>query len=98
MKGGGAPDAGARKLRDVLWPVGPGARDQILHREEDLFPYFPLPRPNLVLATMWAMTDFTVDNGSQCLAGAPWSRYEGGTMSEARLAASPLRMSTARSP
>lgn len=43
--------------------VGPGARDQILHREENLFPYFPLPRPNLILATMWAMSDFTVENG-----------------------------------
>ncbi|MEM7094191.1 MAG: phytanoyl-CoA dioxygenase family protein [Actinomycetota bacterium] len=43
--------------------VGPGARDQILHREEDLFPYFPLPRPNLILATMLAVTDFTADNG-----------------------------------
>jgi ectoine hydroxylase-related dioxygenase (phytanoyl-CoA dioxygenase family) len=43
--------------------VGPGARDQILHREEDLFPYFALPRPNLILATMWAIADFTVENG-----------------------------------
>ena len=43
--------------------VGPGARDQILHREEDLYPYFPLPRPNLILASMWAMSDFTADNG-----------------------------------
>jgi len=43
--------------------VGPGARDQILHREENLYPYFPLPRPNLILASMWALTDFTVENG-----------------------------------
>ena len=43
--------------------VGPGARDQILHREENLYPYFPLPRPNLILATMLAVTDFTADNG-----------------------------------
>ncbi|MEM8924210.1 MAG: phytanoyl-CoA dioxygenase family protein [Actinomycetota bacterium] len=43
--------------------VGPGARDQILHREEDLYPYFPVPRPNLILATMWALSDFTADNG-----------------------------------
>lgn len=43
--------------------IGPGARDQILHREEDLFPYFPLPRPNLILASMWAISDFTVENG-----------------------------------
>ena len=43
--------------------VGPGARDQILHREEDLYPYFPVPRPNLILASMWAISDFTADNG-----------------------------------
>ena len=43
--------------------VGPGARDQVLHREEDLYPYFPVPRPNLILASMWAITDFTADNG-----------------------------------
>ncbi len=43
--------------------IGPGARDQILHREEDLFPYFPVPRPNLILASMCAISDFTVDNG-----------------------------------
>lgn len=43
--------------------IGPGARDQVLHREEDLYPYFPVPRPNLILASMWAVTDFTVPNG-----------------------------------
>lgn len=43
--------------------VGPGARDQILHREEDLYPFFKLPRPSLILASMWAMSDFTIDNG-----------------------------------
>lgn len=43
--------------------IGPGARDQILHREENLFPYWTPPRPNLILATMWAMSDFTADNG-----------------------------------
>ncbi len=43
--------------------VGPGARDQILHREENLFSYFPAPRPNLILATMWALSEFSADNG-----------------------------------
>jgi len=43
--------------------VGPGARAQILHREEDSFPIFPLPRPNLVVASMWAISDFTAENG-----------------------------------
>ncbi len=43
--------------------IGPGARTQVLHREEDTFPFFAVPRPNLVLATMWAVSDFTADNG-----------------------------------
>jgi ectoine hydroxylase-related dioxygenase (phytanoyl-CoA dioxygenase family) len=44
--------------------VGPGARAQILHREEDPFSFFPLPRPNLILASMWAISDFRADNGA----------------------------------
>ncbi len=43
--------------------VGPGARDQVLHREEDPFTFFPVPRPNLILASMWAITDFCANNG-----------------------------------
>ena len=44
--------------------IGPGARAQMLHREEGLFPFFPVPRPNLILASMWAINDFTADNGA----------------------------------
>lgn len=47
--------------------VGPGARKQMLHREEDPFQFFPLPRPNLILASMWAISDFTADNGGTLL-------------------------------
>ena len=47
--------------------VGPGARKQILHREEDPFQFFPLPRPNLILASMWAISDFTAENGGTLL-------------------------------
>ena len=47
--------------------VGPGSRTQILHREEDSFTFFPLPRPNLIVASMWAMTDFRSDNGATLL-------------------------------
>ena len=43
--------------------VGPGARAQVLHREDDSFTFFPKPRPNLILASMWAITDFRADNG-----------------------------------
>jgi ectoine hydroxylase-related dioxygenase (phytanoyl-CoA dioxygenase family) len=57
--------------------VGPGAREQILHREEDPFTFFPLPRPNLVLASMWAVSDFRADNGGTLL--VPGShRWEAG--------------------
>lgn len=47
--------------------VGPGARTQVLHREEDAFTFFPVPRPNLIVASMWAMTDFRADNGATLL-------------------------------
>jgi ectoine hydroxylase-related dioxygenase (phytanoyl-CoA dioxygenase family) len=47
--------------------VGPGARAQMLHREEDAFTFFPLPRPNLILATMWALSEFRADNGGTLL-------------------------------
>tara|TARA_B100000809_G_scaffold67864_1_gene64983 strand:+ start:170 stop:973 length:804 start_codon:yes stop_codon:yes gene_type:complete len=47
--------------------IGPGAREQVLHREEDAFPFFEIPRPNLVIATMWAMSDFTHSNGATLL-------------------------------
>ena len=47
--------------------IGPGARAQELHREEDLFPFFPVPRPNLILASMWAISDFTAANGGTLL-------------------------------
>ncbi len=43
--------------------VGPGATVQVLHREEDPFKYIAPPRPNLVLASMWAISDFTEANG-----------------------------------
>jgi ectoine hydroxylase-related dioxygenase (phytanoyl-CoA dioxygenase family) len=39
--------------------IGPGATEQMLHREEDPFQFFKIPRPNMVIASMWALTDFT---------------------------------------
>jgi ectoine hydroxylase-related dioxygenase (phytanoyl-CoA dioxygenase family) len=47
--------------------VGPGARAQELHREEDSFTFFPLPRPNLIVASMWAINEFRGDNGATLL-------------------------------
>ena len=47
--------------------VGPGARAQELHREEGSFTFFPVPRPNLIVASMWAVTEFRKDNGATLL-------------------------------
>ena len=47
--------------------VGPGARRQELHREEDSFTFFPEPRPNIIVASMWAVSDFRADNGATLL-------------------------------
>ena len=44
--------------------IGPGARTQVLHREHDSFTFFPHPRPNMIVASMWAITDFREDNGA----------------------------------
>ncbi len=47
----------------AAFAVEPGAGVQLLHREEDPFRFIPMPRPNLVTASMWALTDFTEKNG-----------------------------------
>jgi ectoine hydroxylase-related dioxygenase (phytanoyl-CoA dioxygenase family) len=44
--------------------VGPGATMQMLHREDDAYQFFKVPRPNLILASMWAVSDFTAANGA----------------------------------
>ena len=51
----------------VALEVGPGARKQILHREEDTFPFFTEPRPNLIVASMWSISEFRKDNGGTLL-------------------------------
>lgn len=44
--------------------IGPGARRQILHRDHESFSFFPDPKPNIIVAAMWAITDFRTDNGA----------------------------------
>jgi hypothetical protein len=41
----------------------PGAKSQELHRDGDLYP-FRHPCPPMLMPTMWALTDFTADNGA----------------------------------
>ena len=64
--GPNAPDGYQLHVTAAL-NVAPGARAQVLHREEDPFTIFPLPRPHLVVATMWAITEFRAENGATLL-------------------------------
>lgn len=43
--------------------IGPGEPAQVLHRDDSVYP-LPEPHPDVVLNTMWALDDFTVDNGA----------------------------------
>ena len=47
----------------VALQIGPGEAAQVLHRDEDVY---PLPRPHapVVVNSMWALCDFTADNGA----------------------------------
>jgi ectoine hydroxylase-related dioxygenase (phytanoyl-CoA dioxygenase family) len=43
--------------------VGPGEKDQPFHVDDGVY-QFPRPHPNLVCNTMWAVGEFTADNGA----------------------------------
>ncbi len=43
--------------------IGPGEVAQPLHRDEQVHPV-PAPHPTLVVNTMWALDDFTAENGA----------------------------------
>ena len=43
--------------------IGPGEEAQPLHVDDGVYA-FPRPHPNLVCNTMWALSDFALDNGA----------------------------------
>ena len=43
--------------------IGPGEKDQILHRDDSIYP-LPNPHPEVVVNTMWPLDDFTEVNGA----------------------------------
>src|SRR5690606_39170710 len=47
----------------VALRIGPGEAAQVLHRDEDIYP-LPRPHPPVVLNSMWALCDFTAENGA----------------------------------
>jgi ectoine hydroxylase-related dioxygenase (phytanoyl-CoA dioxygenase family) len=59
------PTCAAYRLHGTqLMAVGPGERDQVLHRDETDWPHFPGPKPHLTVSAMIALTDFTLANGA----------------------------------
>jgi len=47
-----------------LIQIGPGESDQFLHRDEDAWQELPAPKPTLEIEAMFALTDFTEENGA----------------------------------
>jgi hypothetical protein len=47
-----------------LIQIGPGEAAQILHRDEDAWSYLKAPKPPLEVEAMFALTDFTAENGA----------------------------------
>ncbi|MFK7899001.1 MAG: phytanoyl-CoA dioxygenase family protein [Myxococcota bacterium] len=43
---------------------GPGSDQQLLHRDEDVWPHLPRPHGEVQLASVIALTDFDADNGA----------------------------------
>ncbi len=43
---------------------GPGADAQIPHRDEDVWPHFPRPHPDIQIASLLALVDFRPENGA----------------------------------
>ena|SRR5579862_8036916 len=47
----------------VAIQIGPGEAEQVLHRDEQIYP-LPRPHPPVVVNTMWPLDDFTEQNGA----------------------------------
>src|SRR5262249_6754591 len=43
---------------------GPGSEQQLLHRDQDIWPHYRAPHPDVMLASVIALVDFTADNGA----------------------------------
>jgi len=43
--------------------IGPGEKAQVLHTDDGIYP-LPRPHPEVVLNSMWALDDFTEENGA----------------------------------
>jgi ectoine hydroxylase-related dioxygenase (phytanoyl-CoA dioxygenase family) len=70
---------------------GPGAEQQILHRDEDVWIHLPRPHPELQVASVLALIDFTAELGATVIAPGShcWERDRYPTPDELTCAAMP---------
>jgi ectoine hydroxylase-related dioxygenase (phytanoyl-CoA dioxygenase family) len=64
----------------------PGAEDQLLHRDEDVWNLLPRPHPELQVASVIAMVDFARDNGATRLVPGSHRWERGRTPNDAEMA------------
>jgi ectoine hydroxylase-related dioxygenase (phytanoyl-CoA dioxygenase family) len=50
----------------VAIQIGPGEKRQVAHTDDSIYP-LPQPHPTVILNTMWAVDDFTIENGATFL-------------------------------
>ena len=53
-----------------------GEKAQVLHRDDDFYP-IRIPGMEFQISTMWALDDFTTDNGASCPARKTCARSRG---------------------
>jgi len=60
-----SPNCGSHILNtSQMMVIGPGEPAQMLHRDKDNWPHFPWPPPEVTVSTMFALNDFTEENGA----------------------------------
>ena len=73
----------------------PGAEDQLLHRDEDVWNLLPRPHPELQVASVIGLVDFTRENGATRLVPGSHRWKRGRAPSDAELACAEMRAGSA---
>jgi ectoine hydroxylase-related dioxygenase (phytanoyl-CoA dioxygenase family) len=75
-----------RLNRGHLMDRGPGSERQIIHRDERVWVHYRDSKPEIQLATILALADFTRDNGATCVVPVSHRREQGREPTEDEIA------------